>query len=265
MKDRDYSVAPGCVGYTEKVVKNLKNTVKGKVMFYKSIMYALVSILVALPVYAEEPAPAATTDVTGKQMAEPNPLEERIRAYRESFERRAAAQSGQQSEEMRKHHEAMEAKRAQYMEAVRKQREERAAQWREAMRNYRDVQLNVWLRRQEDRQTRAAARHEALRNKAEEEHNYLVQHHEEMLDQMLRERVDFANRQEKIRKQADNRRKKLAVIRATVKDMTPEERWAYMEEHRADLFTESAGMHGRSAPPMHPHRAPARPVPPPAE
>ena len=75
-----------------------------------------------------------------------------------------------------------------------------------------------------------------MRNKAEDQHNYLVEHHKEMLEKVLQQQIDAANRHEELRKQADERRKKLAAFRATMKNMTPEERRAYMDEHRADLF-----------------------------
>jgi hypothetical protein len=55
---------------------------------------------------------------------------------------------------------------------------------------------------------------------------------------MLNEQVDIASRHEEIRKQAEERRKKMAAMRATMMNMSPEERMVYMEEHRGDLFDE---------------------------
>ena len=65
--------------------------------------------------------------------------------------------------------------------------------------------------------------------------------------------------------QAEERRKKMAVMRTTMMDMGPEERRAYMEEYRAELFGEQAAQQrpaGRPAPPAWVQNPMRPPVPP---
>jgi hypothetical protein len=91
-----------------------------------------------------------------------------------------------------------------------------------------------------------------MRNRAEERHNYLVENQNDIMDGMLDEQVDIASRHEEMRLQAEERRRKMAAMRSTLMDMAPEERRAYMQSQREELFGE-----------MTPRQRPTRPAPPP--
>jgi hypothetical protein len=85
---------------------------------------------------------------------------------------------------------------------------------------------------------------------------------------MLDEQVDIASRHEEMRQQAEERRRKIVAMRATLMNMSPEERMAYLEEHRDELFGEEAAPQPPARPRMmqpsmrDPMRPPVPPVPP---
>ena len=112
--------------------------------------------------------------------------------------------------------------------------------------------MDAYLKQREERLLTTIKEQEERRNRAEDRHNYLVENQNDILQGMLDEQVDIASRHEELRLQAEERRKKMAVMRTTMMDMGPEERRVYMEEHRAELFGEQAAPQrpaGRPAPP----------------
>jgi colicin import membrane protein len=233
-------------------------------MILKLVSAALM-LLVITPLYAEDVLPpdetATEVQQESQQGAQPeapaSPIEQRIRAYRESFDRRQADLPSPDPVVSKRQQEIqaqMEARRQAYI----KQREERRAlaeKWREARNKYREAQMETWLKQAEDRQQREISRHEALRNQAEERHNYLVQNYEKMVEDSLQRQIEAANRHEEMRKQAEERRKKLTTLRANIKDMTREERRAEIARYREELFGEQAGPRYFAPPPRAPLQA----------
>ena len=127
--------------------------------------------------------------------------------------------------------------------------------------------MDAYLKQREESLLAKIKRQEEMRNRAEDRHNYLVENQDDILQGMLDEQVDIASRHEELRLQTEERRKKMAFMRATMRDMAPEERRAYMEEHRAELFGEQAAPQrpaGRPAPPSWVQNPMRPPVPPPA-
>jgi len=153
---------------------------------------------------------------------------------------------------------------------ARKQWEERQAlaeKRREARQKQQEARMDAYLKQREERLLSTIKEQEAMRNRAEDRHNYLVENQDDILQGMLDEQVDVASRHEELRLQAEDRRKKMAVMRTTMRDMAPEERRAYMEEHRAEFFGEQAAPQrpaGRPAPPSWVQNPMRPPVPPPA-
>ena len=96
--------------------------------------------------------------------------------------------------------------------------------------------MDTILKQREERLTYMAKQQEAMRNRAEDQHNYLVENQDDIMESMLEQKVEVANRHEELRKQADERRKKMAVMRAAMADMQPEERRAYLQEHQEEIF-----------------------------
>lgn len=105
--------------------------------------------------------------------------------------------------------------------------------WRTQHERQDRAQLEAWLLEREAQQQYSARQHEFMRNRALSEHDYLLQNHEKL----LRQKMGIANWHEEMRKQAEERRNKIAAIRLAIKDMTPAERRRYMEAHRAELYT----------------------------
>jgi len=126
------------------------------------------------------------------------------------------------------------------------------------------ARMDAYLKQREERLLSTVKQQETMRNRAEDRHNYLVENQDDILEKMLDEQVDIASRHEELRKQAEERRKKMAAMRATVMDMPPEERRAYMEEHRAELFGERPASQRpeRPAPPAWVQNPMRPPVPP---
>jgi hypothetical protein len=226
--------------------------ITGGYMILKSLSVALMTLIMISPLHAEDATPTDAVAADARPEAPVSPIEQRIRAYRESFDRRQENLPAN-DKVLSKYQQEIQAQMEARQQAYIKQREERralAAKWREARKKYREAQMETWLKQAEDRQARDISYHEALRSQAEERHNYLVQNHEELLENTLQQQIDFANRQEEMRKQAEERRKQLATFRANMKDMTPEERWAELEKYRTELFGETANPQ-RVVPPSH--------------
>jgi hypothetical protein len=125
--------------------------------------------------------------------------------------------------------------------------------------------MDTYMKQREERLAFRVRQQEALRNRAENQHNYLVENQDKILSDMLEQKIEMAARHEDMRKQADDRRKKIVAMRTALHGMTPEERRAYIEEHREELFGAANRMQRRHARPPHPpwmqQRPPAPPVP----
>ena len=225
-------------------------------MILKSLSTALMMLIMVSPLYAGGVAPADETTAGAQPEPPASPIEARVRAYRESFERRQASQPAVDETLSKRQQEAqaqMEARRQAYIKQ-RQEREALAAKWREARQKYREARMEAWLKQAEDRQLREISRYEAMRNQAEEKYNYLVQNQEKLMEENLQRELEAASRHEEMRKQAEERRKQLVTLRATMKDMTPEERRAEIEKHRAELFGVREGHRCHESPPDAPCR-----------
>ncbi|MDH3979206.1 MAG: hypothetical protein OEU91_01690 [Gammaproteobacteria bacterium] len=227
-------------------------------MFLKPLSAVLMLLITISPLYAEDAAPADAVAADARPEAPASPIEQRIRAYRETFDRRQENLPAN-DKVLSRYQQEIQAQMEAHRQAYIKQREERralAAKWREARKKYREAQMETWLKQAEDRQAHDISRHEALRNQAEERHNYLVKNHETLLENTLQQQIDFANRHEEMREQAEERRKQLAIFRANIKDMTPEERWVELEKYRTELFGETANPRRVVPPPRPPYAGP---------
>lgn len=105
--------------------------------------------------------------------------------------------------------------------------------------------METYLREREEKLANYEKRQEQMRNQAEDQHNYLVENQDEIMQRILEQKVEVANRHEELRKQADARRKKMVAARAAMADMTPQEKMAYMQTHRQELFAAPEGMPAR--------------------
>jgi chromosome segregation ATPase len=221
-------------------------------MSVQKTVIAIVSALVLMPVYAEQDDSVAVPDGELSRAVPPSAMEQRVREYREAFDRRMQQPALENTEIDQRRQTDLEQylKRTEAWSNQQEEQRELARKWREARDKYNEVRMETWLKKQEETQQRAVRRHEALRNRAEEQHNYLVKHHEEMLEKALQEKMDFANRHEEMRKTAEERRRKVTAFRSTMQGMTAKERREYMEQHRDELF--GSGSRQRSL---------ARPVP----
>jgi len=171
----------------------------------KSLLSAtLLATLLAPPVLAEQGA------VEAAQSENPQAtLEQRIRTYREQYDSRQEERR-KLREEARKRHEA---------------RQQASAE-----------KFDVWLERQEQRQEQLVKRREEMRNKAKADRDYLSEHHQELLEAALKRKDDMIKRLEEVRQRAADQKAMLAAHRAAMKGMPPEERRAYINEHREEIF-----------------------------
>lgn len=232
-------------------------------MSYRLIVFAFTSsLLMFSPVHAdEEQAGASASGVTPA-----NTMEERIRAYRESYDRRRL-QADERHEDAQARHESMRQQHETQVAAP----DEELSERQKAMRKFHEEQRAIYIKRQEDRAAIAAQRlearlkyqearmetflkereeklvdmekqQEAMRNRAEDQHNYLVENQDKIMQGLLEQKVEIANRHEELRKQADERRKKMAAVRTAMAGMTPQEKWTYMQEHQEDVFGAAGGM-----------------------
>ncbi len=258
-------------------------------MSFRLIMFAFASsLLMFSSVHGDEgQAAAASSEETS-----PSAMEERIRAYRESFDKQhaqaeerheeavaqheslrptpppqVAARQQQLSERqlaMKKFHEEQQA----YYKKQQEEREALATKWHEARQKLQEARMETFLREREKKLAQVEKQQELMRNRAEDEHNYLVENQDKIMQRMLEQRVEVANRHEELRKQADERRKKMAAMRTAMADMTPQEKMAYMQAHQEEVFGAPAGgqpnlRRGGGRPPMPPWaRQAPRPVAP---
>jgi hypothetical protein len=245
--------------------------------FRLTVFVVVSSMLMLSPIQGEENQNrTASTEASASGV-----LEERIRAYRESFDRQRAL-THERHEEAEVRHESMRpppppqvvaqekqlSARQQAMKKfheeqqadLRKQQQERealAAKWREARQKYQEVRVETYLRAREKKLANFEKRQEQMRNQAEDQYNYLVENQDEIMRHMLDQKIEIANRHEELRKQAGERRKKIVAARALMADMTPREKMVYMQAHRQALFS----AHERV--PRHMPRGAARPPMPP--
>lgn len=212
-------------------------------MVLRKIFMVLAGLLFLPPLYAGQVGDSETAtndagqEAAGSSMEQPagerrDSLHEVIREPVELDNMPVYPGISQHDEAMEQRHEAVRSRHQQRIEAARQQQEERIALTRKRQ----EDRLEKFLKQQEERQKQVEQRHEAMRNRAEEEHNYLIKHHEEMLEQELQSKIEFANYHENLRKNAEERRKKVAAFRARMRDMTVEERREYMDMHREELF-----------------------------
>lgn len=239
-------------------------------MSFRLIILALASsLLMFSPAHAED----EQVGTTAAEVTPSSAMEERIRAYRESYDR-THAQAEKRREEavarhqsMREQHESQapvqparvlserekammrfrQEQRAIYEKQL-QEREALASKWREARQKFHEARMDTYLKQREERLVSMEKQQEAMRNRAEDQHNYLVENQDKIMQGMLEKKVEIANRHEELRKQADERRKKMAAMRVAMEDMTPQERSLYMQEHQAELF----GSQGNRRPSMRP-------------
>jgi len=157
----------------------------------------------------EAPAPQAMppADMSPENMEQE--MEQRIRAYRELYDERKL-QTLKQLEEARRRFEARERAYAEKVENYLKQREERLA---EIARHY-----------DEKRQSIASER------------DYLVDHHQELLQMAIDRKEAMIKRQEDMRNEAEERKARLAAFLSAMEDMTPQERHNYIDQHHKEMF-----------------------------
>ena len=250
-------------------------------MSFRIIVFVVASSMLMLsPVQGEEgQAESASTEAS----APPSVMEERIRAYRESFDRKRAQvekryeEAEERQEEAEERHEealarhqsmrpappphlaarekqlsarqqAMKRFHQEQQAYFKKQQQERealAAKWREARQKYMEARMETYMREREKRLANFEKQQELMRNRAEDQHNYLVENEDKIMRRMLEQKVEIANWHEELRKQADERRKKIVAARAVMADMTPQEKMAYMQAHQQELFAAPEGMPGR--------------------
>lgn len=240
-------------------------------MSFRLIILALASsVLMFSPAHAED----ELVGTTAADVMPSSAMEERIRAYRESYDR-THAQAEKRREEavarhqsMREQHESQapvqqarvlserekammrfrQEQRAIYEKQL-QEREALASKWREARQKFQEARMDTYLKQREEQLASMEKQQEAMRNRAEDQHNYLVENQDEIMQGILEKKVEIANRHEELRKQADERRKKMAAMRVAMEDMTPQERSVYMQEHQAELF----GPQGNRRPNMRPN------------
>lgn len=210
-------------------------------MILKSLSAAIIMLIMVAPLYAEDSVPVDQAKADAQPETPASPIEARVRAWRESFERQRKNSPTVDESTSRRQQEIeaqMEARRQAWLKE-REERRELAAKWREAKRKFREARMETWLKQAEDRQLRDISRHEAMRNQAEEQYNYLVENKDKLMEERLQQKIDAANRHEELRKQAEERRKELAILRENMKNMTPEERRAEIRKHYNELFGET--------------------------
>ena len=96
-------------------------------------------------------------------------------------------------------------------------------------------------------------RRQAYLKRAEERKQLYSEKLQARIEKMEQREAELAAQLEKMHQEADERRQKLQEYRDAMQDMTPEERMAYVEEHRDEVFGSSRAERPRE------YRAPARP------
>jgi hypothetical protein len=136
-------------------------------------------------------------------------MEQRIKAYRELYDERKL-ETLKQLEEARRRFEARERAYAEKVEKYLKQREERLAE----------------IARQYDEKRQSIA----------SERDYLVDHHQELLQMAIDRKEAMIKRQEDLRNEAEERKARMAAFLSAMEDMTPQERHNYINQHYKEMF-----------------------------
>jgi len=136
-------------------------------------------------------------------------MEQRIKAYRELYDERKL-KTLKQLEEARRRFEARERAYAEKVENYLKQREERLAE--------------IARRYDERRQSIAAER------------DYLVDHHQELLQMAIDRKEAMIKREEDMRNEVEERKARLAAFLSAMEDMTPQERHNYISQNYKEMF-----------------------------
>jgi hypothetical protein len=144
-------------------------------------------------------------------------MEQRIKAYRELYDARKL-ETLKQLEDARRRFEAREKAYAEKVENYLKQREERLAQ----------------IAKQYDEQRQSIA----------SERDYLVDHHQELLQMAIDRKEAMIKRQEDLRNEAEERRTRTAAFLSAMEDMTPQERHNYINEHYKEMFERTDELSG---------------------
>jgi hypothetical protein len=136
-------------------------------------------------------------------------MEQRIKAYRELYDERKL-ETLKQLEEARRRYEARQRAYAEKVENYLKQREERLAE--------------------------IAKRYDEQRQSIASERDYLVDHHQELLQMAIDRKEAMIKRQEDMRNEAEERKARLAAFLSAMEDMTPQERHNYINQNYKEMF-----------------------------
>jgi hypothetical protein len=136
-------------------------------------------------------------------------MEQRIKAYRELYDERKL-ETLKQLEEARRRFEARERAYAEKVENYLKQREERLEE--------------------------IAKHYDEKRQSIASERDYLVDHHQELLQMAIDRKEAMIKRQEEMRNEAEERKARLSAFLSAMEDMTPQERHNYINQHYNEIF-----------------------------
>jgi phytoene dehydrogenase-like protein len=136
-------------------------------------------------------------------------MEQRIKAYRELYDERKL-ETLKQLEEARRRFEARERAYAEKVENYLKQREERLEE--------------------------IAKHYDEKRQSIASERDYLVDHHQELLQMAIDRKEAMIQRQEEMRNEAEERKARLSTFLSAMEDMTPQERHNYINQHYQEMF-----------------------------
>jgi len=136
-------------------------------------------------------------------------MEQRIKAYRELYDERKL-KTLKQLEEARRRFEARERAYAEKVENYLKQREERLAE--------------------------IARRYDERRQSIASERDYLVDHHQELLQMAIDRKEAMIKREEDMRNEVEERKARLAAFLSAMEDMTPQERHNYISQNYKEMF-----------------------------
>jgi len=174
------------------------------------------------------PAAASTPNAPAPQAMPPagmssenmeQEMEQRIKAYRELYDERKL-KTLKQLEEARRRFEARERAYAEKVENYLKQREERLAE--------------------------IAKRYDERRQSIASERDYLVDHHQELLQMAIDRKEAMIKREEDMRNEAEERKARLAAFLSAMEDMTPQERHNYINQNYKEMFERTDELPGGS-------------------
>jgi hypothetical protein len=157
----------------------------------------------------DAPAPQAMPQAGMSSESMEQEMEQRIKAYRELYDERKL-ETLKQLEEARRRFEARERAYAEKVENYLKQREERLAE--------------------------IAKRYDEKRQSIASERDYLVDHHQELLQMAIDRKEAMIKREEDMRNEAEERKARLAAFLSAMEDMTPQERHNYINQNYKEMF-----------------------------